>query len=153
LSSSGTNIASPSSPTRKNVRDKWDPQSFKTQQVKVIQQDVDMLLCEQPLQGGNLALREIRKLSDDGHQTSIITTHSLLSLIEIAGQMFSRWSQENFFQYMIYNFDFDKIAQYGTQPLAENIVVVNPLYSRLCYQIKKIKEKARTPAGKALPGY
>lgn len=133
---------------RKNVRDKWDPQSFKTQQVKVIQQDVDMQLCEQPLQvtrnsfaAGKLCMREIRKLSDDGHQTSIITTHPLLSLSQIAAQMFSRWSQENFFQYMIYNFDFDKMIQYGTQPLPENLLVVNPQYSRLCYQIKKNKEK------------
>ena len=126
---------------RKNVHDKWDPQSFKTQQVKVIQQNVDMLLCEQPLQAGTLLLREIRKLSDDGHQTSIITTHPLLELAAIAGQMFSRWSQENFFQYMIYNFDFDKMVQYGIQPLAENILVVNPNYSRLCYQLKKNKEK------------
>lgn len=126
---------------RKNVRDTWDAQCFKTQQVKVIQQHVDMQLCERPLQAGKLSMREIRKLSDDGHQTSIITTHPLLSLSQIAAQMFSRWSQENFFQYMIYNFDFDKMIQYGTQPLAENILVVNPQYSRLCYQIKKNKEK------------
>src|SRR4051812_16055706 len=55
--------------------------------------------------------------------------------------MFSRWSQENFFQYMIYNFDFDKMVQYGTRPLSENTQVVNPTYSRLCYQIKKNREK------------
>src|SRR4051794_16131212 len=113
----------------------------KTHGVKVIQQDIDMLLCEQPLQAGTLCLREIRKLSDDGHQTSIITTHPLLELTVIAGQIFSRWSQENFFQYMIYNFDFDKLVQYGTRPLSENTQVVNPTYSRLCYQIKKTREK------------
>jgi hypothetical protein len=126
---------------RKNVREKWDAHCFKAQQVKVIQQDVVMRLCEQTLQKATLCLREIRKLSDDGHQTSIITTHPLLDLTAIAGQMFSRWSQENFFQYMIYNFDFDKMAQYGTQPLSENIQVVNPAYSRLCYRIKKTNEK------------
>ncbi len=126
---------------RKNVREVWDAQCFKTQQVKVIQQQVDMQLCERPIQTDKFCMREIRKLSDDGHQTSIITTHPLLSLCDIAAQMFSRWSQENFFQYMIYNFDFDKMMQYGTEPLAENLLVVNPQYSRLCYQIKKNKEK------------
>lgn len=126
---------------RKNVHEVWDAQCFKPQEVKVIQQQVKMQLCERPVQAGKLCMREIRKLSDDGHQTSIITTHPLLSLSQIAAQMFSRWSQENFFQYMIYNFDFDKMLQYGTQPLAENLQVVNPQYSRLCYQIKKNKEK------------
>ena len=49
--------------------------------------------------------------------------------------------EENYFKYLIENYDFDKMIQYGYENLDENILVVNPPYSRLSHQIKKEKEK------------
>lgn len=55
--------------------------------------------------------------------------------------MFARWTQENFFRYLIYEFDFDKMIEYGTEQINENTLVPNPEYSKLSYNIKKLKEK------------
>jgi len=44
-----------------------------------------------------VTVREIRKKNASGHQTSVITTNYLLSIVQICLFMFSRWCQENFF--------------------------------------------------------
>lgn len=133
---------------RKNVKDSWDDKIFKSTEVEMNNQTVTMQLCEcgSAIQGA--WFREIRKLSKDGHQTSIITTHPSLAIKQVAAKMFSRWSQENFFKYMAENFDFDRMIEYGTQELADKQVkVVNPLYKTLSYQLKKARErKARLQA-------
>jgi transposase-like protein len=102
-----------------------------------------MQICEKQVQLGEHAFREIRKLSSKDHQTSIITTHPTLEQSTVASQMFSRWSQENFFKYMIEEFDFDKLINYGTEVLDQNKQVVNPVYSMLYQQRKKLIEKRR----------
>ena len=86
-------------------------------------------------------IREVRKKSEDGHQTSIISTNKKLSIIMLAVYMFSRWSQENFFRYMRQDYDIDRIFQYSVEQIDENIMVVNPQYSNLSYHIKKVREK------------
>ena len=128
---------------RKNVKDKWDNEDFKPFEITVINNKVTMLLCEKEVILGGFTFREIRQLSEDGtHQTPIITTHPpSLSLEMIASKMFSRWSQENFFRYLIQDFDFDKMWTYGTQELDENKQIVNPAYRQNEQQIKKIREK------------
>jgi len=95
------------------------------------------------VQLGTHSFREIRKLSTSGHQTSIITTHPTLEQAIVASQMFSRWSQENFFKYLIAEFDFDKMINYGIEILDENKQIVNPTCSRLYQQRKKLIEKRR----------
>jgi hypothetical protein len=89
------------------------------------------------------SFREVRKLSDNGHQTAIITTNPDLKLADIAVKMFARWSQENFFKYMIADFDFDKIIEYGTQDISNkaNFSIPNPFYVQASYKIKKTREK------------
>jgi hypothetical protein len=42
----------------------------------------------------NLWLREIRKLTDSGHQTSILTTNFQAPMTTLAVSLFARWSQE-----------------------------------------------------------
>jgi len=100
---------------RKNVKDKWDDYAFITTVTQMFNNNVTMQLCEMGtlLNGG--WFREIRKLSENGHQTSIITTHPTLVMPLIAGKMFSRWTQENFFKYMLENFEFDRMIEYGTE--------------------------------------
>jgi hypothetical protein len=100
-----------------------------------------MHLCEQKTELGGVRFREIRRLNAGGHQTSIITTHPSISMAVVAGRMFGRWSQENFFKYMIANYDFDKMAEFGTEKIDERKKVVNPEHRKLTNQIKKLKEK------------
>lgn len=128
---------------RKNVKDNWGEELFKTVDVKVLEQTINMRICEQEVTLGGFAFREIRRLTESGHQTSIITTHPLISMEVVAGRMFGRWSQENFFRYMIADYDFDKMIEFGTETIDENKEVVNPDYRKLSHKLKKQKEKTR----------
>jgi hypothetical protein len=124
----------------KNVKDKWNEADFSP---FVIDTDIktSMNLCEKEivLPGGKI--REIRRLAEDGHQTSVLSTHYKISTLLIALYMFARWSQENFFRYMRQEYDIDRIFQYGVNELCKDILVVNREYSNLSYKLKKIREK------------
>ena len=72
------------------------------QAVSVLQQSVNMHLCETETGLGGYLFREIRRPGKDGHQTSIVTTHPTLATNLIAGRMFARWCRENFFRYLDY---------------------------------------------------
>ena len=126
---------------RKNVKDEWGKSLFNDTDVQINNINVTMQLCEMGVQLNELWFREIRKLSDSGHQTSIITTHPSLSMQNTAAKMFSRWTQENFFKYMISDFDFDRMIEYGTEAVNQKKTIPNPEYKTLTYQIKKAREK------------
>jgi hypothetical protein len=126
---------------RKNVKDKWDESLFKSSEIQTDYGAMSMLLCELGTQLNGHWFREVRKLSGDGHQTSIITTHPTLPIEQIAIKMFARWTQENFFKYLIENFDFDKMIEYGTEPVNQKLIIPNPEYKKLTYQLKKENEK------------
>ena len=127
---------------RKNVKDQWDVQDFKSMAViDNMNAQKTMLLCEKQTLLSGHAFREIRSLSNDDHQTAIITTHPTLLITIIAVAMFNRWIQENFFKYMIADYSLDHIAQYGVQTIDPNKEVINPVYRKINYQIKKEKEK------------
>ena len=126
---------------RKNVADKWDHSLFYTVETQIHNTNVPMQLCEMGTQLDGHWFREIRKLSEGGHQTSIIATHPKLSLQMIAVRMFTRWTQENYFKYMGENFDFDRMIEYGTEPVDQKLSIPNPDYKHLSYQIKKAREK------------
>lgn len=126
---------------RKNVKDKWEENLFKNLTVTVLGNSVTMLLHEQQVELGGHIFREIRSLGEGGHQTAIITTNPDISLPEVASRMFSRWSQENFFKYLIADYDFDKMIEYGTEKIDENKEIVNPQYRKISYKIKSLSEK------------
>ena len=100
-----------------------------------------MVLCEKQVELNGVALREVRRLTDTGHQTSVITTNYKMSTALIALYMFSRWAQENFFRYMRQEYDIDRIIQYGVNELDKSIMVVNREYSNLTYRLKKLRER------------
>lgn len=126
---------------RKNVKDKWAENFFKQYDVQILGNTVTLLLCEQQVQLGGHHFREIRCLSEGGHQTAIITTNADITITQTAAKMFCRWSQENFFKYLIADYDFDKMVQYGTESIDENKKIVNPEYRKITYKIKKGSEK------------
>ncbi len=126
---------------RKNVKDQWREDDFKEYQVEVDGAQTKMFLCEKEVELDSVKMREVRRLTDSGHQTSIITTNKKLSIESIAAYMFSRWCQENFFRYMRLEYDLDKIYQYAVKEINKEVMVVNPDHSKLSYQIKKLSEK------------
>ena len=86
-------------------------------------------------------VREIRKLTETGHQTAIITTDYKSNNTKIASTMFSRWSQENFFKYMMQHFGIDRLADYKLEEINETINVVNPEHRNLERQIRSKNSK------------
>ncbi len=63
---------------RKNVKDQWSEERFEGIDVQVLSHIINMDLCEQETELGGYRMREIRRLSDSGHQTAVITTHPYL---------------------------------------------------------------------------
>ena len=83
-------------------------------------------------------VREVRKIRDNGNQTSIITTNYKLSLVLIGVYMFARWCQENFFKYAMKYFGLDMIISYFHTDILDTDELVNPARRAL---EKKIKSK------------
>ena len=71
-------------------------------------------------------VRQIRRRLDNGRQVPLITTHPTLPIEKVAGAMFSRWAQENFFKYMREEFNFDALTVHEIEPLDPDAAVVNP---------------------------
>lgn len=128
---------------RKYQREDWDRDEFSKREVKFPDGEiVEMELAERgSLLGRKIWVREIRKLTHSGHQTALVTTDFLSDAARIAGSMFSRWSQENFFKYMMQHFGIDKLLEYKTDPVAETTRVVNPAYRELDGKIRSNNSK------------
>ncbi len=107
----------------------WPESEFREYDVKLISgHEVTMRLAERgAMLGGKIWVREIRKLRETGHQTSIISTDYLRNLTKTAAIMFARWSQENFFKYMRENYSIDALVDYSTYNIPESTKVVCPL--------------------------
>jgi transposase len=76
-------------------------------------------------------MREVRKLTESGHQTSLISTFWQSPHTELGARMFSRWCQENFFRYMMEHFAIDLLQEYGTEDLPDTEKVINPKWREL----------------------
>ncbi len=88
-------------------------------------------------------MREVRKLTDSCHQTSLISTAYALPHIHLAARMFSRWCQENFFRYMMQHFAIDLLAEYGVEDLPANKILVNPTWRELTKKRNSLQSKLR----------
>jgi len=126
---------------RKNVKDQWDKTVFTSHSLEINGVNTSMELAEKQIELDGAALREIRRLTKNDHQTSILATHPKLSANQVATYMFSRWPQENFFRYTGQDYDFDKIAQYSVCEIDNEFIVVNPAHNKLNCQLKKNREK------------
>jgi transposase len=92
---------------------------------------------------GSLWMREVRKLTDSGHQTSLISTVYELPHTVLAARMFSRWCQENFFRYMMQHFAIDLLQEYGTDDFPDTEQVVNPAWRELHRLCNSVQNKLR----------
>lgn len=128
----------------KNVKDKWADDEFTThahQEEQPIELAERCVLLQNKASDKKIWVREIRKKSKTGHQTSIITTNFKLSTILIGLHMFARWSQENFFKYMMENFGIDTLTSYLKETIPDSAILVNPAYRELESQRKKETSK------------
>jgi len=129
---------------RKNVKDKWPEADFAEAQVKSPGGEISsMRLASRTTeitQGKNsIKVLEVRRLSDSGHQTVMITTARTLSPIRVAGQMFSRWCQENLFKYLMEHYDIDGLIEYGSEDIPGTTTMPNHEYKQATKEISLIK--------------
>ncbi len=86
-------------------------------------------------------VREVRRLSNNGHQTSIITSNYKLSILLVGLYMFARWRQENYFKYMIKHFGLDMIISNLRQTISDTTLLINPAWRKLDKDIRSINGK------------
>jgi hypothetical protein len=127
---------------RKNVKDVWPESEFLECDVPVPGGGSSCMLLsmrETTLSAGkeSMPVIEVRRLKPTGHQTAVITSAMRLGNTTIAGQMFSRWCQENFFAYMMEHYDIDGLVEYGTETIPGTVLIVNPKWRDLDKAVKK----------------
>ena len=88
-------------------------------------------------------VREVRKLTDSGHQTSLISTAYDLPHTQLAVRMFTRWCQENFFRYMKQHFEIDMLCEYGVVEIPDTEKVVNPSWRELNRRRSQVQSRLR----------
>ena len=88
---------------------------------------------------GKLRLRQVTRLTDDAHQTQVITSRWDLTDIQVAYRMFERWRQENFFKYMRDEFLLDALADYQSEPDDPTRTLPNPQRRALDKDIRKAR--------------
>ncbi len=130
--------------------------------VKELWPEADFAECDVPIPGGGssvmriasreiilsprgtaIPVLEVRRLTDTGHQTSIVTTARRLPATRVATRMFSRWCQENFFAYMMEHYDLDGLVQYGGEDIPGTTLVINPEWRTLDKDVKAASKKLR----------
>jgi len=132
----------------KHPDEAWPLDGFKNHEVTMPNGEVvTMALAEMGSLVGSgknaLWMREVRKLTDSGHQTSLISTAFELPHTGLAAHMFSRWCQENFFRYMMEHFAIDLLQEYGTDAFPDTEKVVNPTWRELDRLRNSLQNKLR----------
>jgi hypothetical protein len=124
---------------RKRPGEDWPPEEFIPTNIRLpCGEQTTTLLAERGTRLSNgLWVRELRKLSEGGHQTPFIATDYRSVASCLASRMFARWSQENFFRYMRQNYNLDGLVDYGTGAIPETARVVNPAHRLLDGMVRK----------------
>ena len=125
---------------RKGKYNDWQRRCFKEVAVEVCGRKVNYLLAERMTRvARGLRMREVRRLCDDGHQTSVMTTRLDLSIETVALRMFSRWQQENFFRYMRHEFALDHLPTTNVEQADPERSVPNPAVKETKRKLGRIK--------------
>ncbi len=74
----------------------------------------------------------------------LVTTHFHMSMEQVAGALFSRWSQENFFKYMREAFNLDALVVRGLEMQDSEARVVNPRWRALDRSIQRHSQRLGT---------
>lgn len=133
---------------RKRVEEEWPEAEFAEVEVthpggQVTRMRLAGRLSELKAGKQSMPVLEVRRMSESGHQTAIITTAMSLKIPEIAARMFSRWCQENFFGYMMEHYDLDGLVQYGAEEIPGTKQVINPKWRLLDKEVRGLRARLR----------
>jgi prepilin-type processing-associated H-X9-DG protein len=133
---------------RKNVKDVWSESEFVEQEVPIPgggghRMRLAMRETEIRAAKDSIPVTEVRRLTASGHQTAIVTTARRLGNTAIASRMFARWSQENFFAYMMQHYDIDGLIEYGAENVPGTTMIVDARWRDLDKAVRKAREIER----------
>lgn len=86
-------------------------------------------------------VRQIRRLLDSGRQVPLAATDFVMPTGQVAGALFSRWAQENFFKYMREEFNLDALPVHGLAGQDPDAQVVNPARRELDRRINRMRNR------------
>lgn len=91
----------------------------------------DYVLADQQVRllEGKLRLRQVTRLTENGHQTPILTSRRDLTAAQVAYHMFDRWRQENFIKYLCEEYALDALVEYAAVPDDPTREVPNPAWA------------------------
>jgi hypothetical protein len=125
---------------RKGKYGDWQHGCFEEVTATVCGRKVKYRLSERTVRvGKGFRMREVRRLCDDGHQTSVVTTRRDISIVEVAVRMFSRWQQENFFRYMRHECALDHLPTTAVEPADPERSVPNPAVKEKRRELGRVK--------------
>ena len=98
-------------------------------------QQVRYTLADQRIRllGGTLRLRQVTRLSENGHQTPIVTSRFDPRDVEVAFRMFERWREENFFKYLREEY---ALVDYDVEQAEPTREVPNPVRNALDAELR-----------------
>lgn len=128
---------------RKQPYEPWPAEEFVDTPVRL--RNGSLVTCKLAERGVRLGakeseqiwVREVRKLTDRGHQTSVVGTQYQAAAPHIARDQFGRWSQENFFHYAGRSFDLDRLIDYQLESVPDTVEVVNPRWREFEGQVRR----------------
>ena len=125
---------------RRHPYEPWPVTEFQPINVPLAHgQTQEMLIAARPFQAEGRGLREIRRLTPRGTQTAIVTGNRVTPVAQVAGRMFSRWCQENFFRYASQHFAIDRLAGYSVEDVPVTTTLVNPAWRQADAEVRKLK--------------
>jgi len=104
---------------------------FKKYRATLDGREVAYVLADQEVRllKGTLRLRQVTRLTENGHQTPVLSSRRDLPALEVAYRMFERWRQENFFKYLREEYALDALADYSVLPDDPQREVPNPAWA------------------------
>jgi len=117
----------------------WADHEFNRRKVRLVNgEEVELDLAERGVRLRNgFWVREVRQREETGHQTAMLSTDYQREMSGVAVALFARWSQENFFQYMGQHYGLNRLIEYGTEPLPDPTVVVNPAWRKKDQEVRR----------------
>jgi hypothetical protein len=106
---------------------------FQKRRTRVAGRTLTYVLADQEVRllKGKWRLRQVTRLSENGHQTPVLTSRRDLPAARVAYRMFERWYQENYFKYGNEEFALDALVEYATVPDDPEREVPNPAWTAL----------------------
>src|SRR2546429_433926 len=114
---------------------------FTKHQARLDGRKVEYLLHDQAVRflKRELRLRQITRLSPNGHQTPALTSRWDLPAVHVAYRMFERWRQENFFKYARQEYAIDVLVDYKVEPDDPHRSVPNPARKAVQKELRRTR--------------